>query len=95
MQSQTHLLNFRFYKRRIVGMNPIQKAIFMIGGPSKAARVMKVSPQAVCFWRDGLRQVPAERCPEIERATNGLVTCEELRPDLTAQWQYLRNTKKA
>ena len=37
----------------------------------------------------------AEFCVDIERATNGLVTCEELRPDLTAQWQYLRNTKKA
>ena len=76
-------------------MNPIKTAIFMIGGPSKAARVMKVSPQAICFWRDGIRQLPAERCPQIEMATNGLVTCEELRPDLTEQWQYLRGTRKA
>lgn len=36
------------------------------------------------------RQVPAERCPEIEKATAGAVTCEELRPDI--DWAYLRST---
>lgn len=29
------------------------------------------------------RPVPVERCPDIERATNGAVTCEELRADKT------------
>lgn len=28
----------------------------------------------------------------IERYTNGVVTCEELRPDLTDQWSYMRRT---
>ena len=29
---------------------------------------------------------------KIEAATAGAVTCEELRPDLSAQWQYIRAT---
>jgi DNA-binding transcriptional regulator YdaS (Cro superfamily) len=28
------------------------------------------------------RPTPPERCPAIERATSGKVTCEELRPDV-------------
>lgn len=42
-------------------------------------------------WRRGVRPVPAERCPAIERATGGAVTCEELRPDV--DWAYLRGTR--
>ena len=34
---------------------------------------------------------PIERCIPIERATNGEVTCEELRPDRKADFAYLRN----
>lgn len=46
-------------------------------------------PQAlISQWRRKVRPVPAERCPAIERATNGAVTCEELRPDV--DWAVLR-----
>lgn len=31
------------------------------------------------------RLTPPDRCPAIERATDGRVTCEELRPDV--RWQ--------
>lgn len=31
-------------------------------------------------------------CIDIERATNGAVTCEDLRPDLADRWAYLRGT---
>lgn len=41
-------------------------------------------------WSMGKRPVPAERCPTIERATGGLVRCEDLRPDV--EWYVLRNT---
>jgi len=41
-------------------------------------------------WTQGKRPVPAERCPQIEAATNGLVRCEDLRPDV--QWSVLRST---
>ena len=47
-----------------------------------------ITPQAVHKWKT----VPAERCPEIEKATQGAIRCEDLRPDV--DWQYLRGTKK-
>ncbi|MCL2656846.1 MAG: helix-turn-helix domain-containing protein [Betaproteobacteria bacterium] len=71
-------------------MKTIVNAIALLGGPSKAAATLNVTIQAVCFWRDGKRRLPAERCPAIERATGGAVTCEELRPDV--DWAYLRGT---
>jgi len=46
-------------------------------------------PSDVSSWAQGKRQVPAERCPQIEQATNGLVRCEDLRPDVA--WSVLRN----
>lgn len=44
----------------------------------------------VSQWVSGRRQVPAERCPEIEKVAGGLVRCEDLRPDV--DWAYLRGT---
>jgi DNA-binding transcriptional regulator YdaS (Cro superfamily) len=72
-------------------MTPIQKAISILGGASALARFIGVTPQAACNYRDG-REVPAEFCPTIERATNGAVRCEDLRPDV--DWTYLRGTNK-
>lgn len=56
------------------------------GGQLFIARLFGISVQAVSKWVK--KQVPAERCPEIEKATNGAVTCEDLRPDV--DWAYLR-----
>lgn len=52
-----------------------------------------VTPQVISNWKS--RDVPAEYCPQIERATKGLVRCEDLRPDVA--WDVLlnRNTEKA
>lgn len=47
-----------------------------------------VVPILVSQWKLGVRRVPAEHCPEIERVTGGLVRCEELRPDVN--WAVLR-----
>jgi DNA-binding transcriptional regulator YdaS (Cro superfamily) len=44
-------------------------------------------------WRNGIRPIPAERCPAIERATGGVVRCEDLRPDV--DWAVLRGTVTA
>ena len=57
------------------------------------ARELGVTTQAVCFWRDGRRKTPAEKCPDIERVTGGAIRCEDLRPDV--DWAYLRGTKRA
>lgn len=73
---------------RIVGMSYIKTAIEMLGGPVRAASIIGVTAQAVCFWRDGKRRFPAEHCPTVERATGGKVRCEELRPDV--DWSVLR-----
>lgn len=75
---------------RILAMNPIDRAIEHFGSVTKMAQKLGVSPQAVCFWRDAKRRIPAEKCPDIERGTEGRVTCEALRPDV--DWAYLRTT---
>lgn len=54
------------------------------------ARLLGVTPSTVNQWTTGYRPVPAERCPEIEKLTQGAVRCEELRPDV--DWAYLRGT---
>ena len=74
-------------------MNSIQKAIQKLGGPAKAAEVLRCSVQAVCFYRDGKRRFPAELCPVVERHLVGAVTCEELRPDV--DWAVLRRRRRA
>jgi DNA-binding transcriptional regulator YdaS (Cro superfamily) len=40
-----------------------------------------VTPVLVSQWRNGVRQIPIERCVAIERATEGAVTRQDLRPD--------------
>lgn len=73
-------------------MIEIARAIDLLGGPSRTAVILGVSPQAVCFWRDGKRKFPADYCPTIERATGGSVRCEDLRPDV--DWAVLRTTSE-
>ena len=53
------------------------------------AQALGVSAVVVSLWKTSARPVPAERCPDIEAATNGAVTCEELRPDVN--WSVLRS----
>lgn len=65
-------------------MNAIQQAIEAAGGPSKLAAGLGVTPQAVCFWRDGMRRLPFEHGPAIERLAGGAVTRQQLFPD---DWQ--------
>lgn len=59
---------------------------------SGLAESLGVTVTQVHHWAHGDRPVPASRCPDIELATNSMVTCEELRPDVN--WPYLRGTKK-
>lgn len=67
----------------------VEAAVAFFGGNASAlASAIDVSPQLVSFMRRGDRRVPAEKCPAIERLTNGTVRCEELRPDV--DWAYLR-----
>lgn len=52
------------------------------GRQTALAVAVKAQPQLVWQWANN-RPVPADRCADIERASDGDVTCEELRPDLT------------
>ncbi|MDD3355270.1 helix-turn-helix domain-containing protein [Zoogloea sp.] len=66
----------------------ISVAIKTIGSLSALARSIGVKPPTVHQWQTGRRPIPAERCPDIERATGGAVRCEDLRPDV--DWATVR-----
>lgn len=67
--------------------SPAARAIRALGGPVRAAERLGVERyQTVQSWLRN--RVPAEYCPLIERATDGLVRCEDLRPDVA--WDVLR-----
>lgn len=52
------------------------------GRAASLAATLRVPPELVSQWKTGERPVPAERCPDIERAADGEVCCEEMRADL-------------
>jgi DNA-binding transcriptional regulator YdaS (Cro superfamily) len=56
----------------------VAKAAKAVGGPTKLAKLLKISRPALYQWT----RVPAERVLAIENATSGVVTRHELRPDL-------------
>lgn len=64
--------------------HPIDIAAGILGSQTALADTLGVSKGAVHQWKDPERKVPSEHCGPIERATDGRVTCEQLRPDL--QW---------
>jgi DNA-binding transcriptional regulator YdaS (Cro superfamily) len=51
-----------------------------IGGTVAVARMAGVAPPSVTGWRK--RGIPPERCPSIERGSEGRVLCEQMRPDI-------------
>ena len=51
------------------------------GRGASLATVISVSPVLISQWSTGPRVPPIERCVPIERATNGAVTRQDLRPD--------------
>lgn len=62
------------------------------GRQTAIAIAIGCQPQLVWQWSRGIRRIPAERCPAIEKATGGLVRCEVLRPDVN--WAVLRAPKR-
>lgn len=63
------------------------------GRAAALGRALDVAPVLISQWANNSRPTPAERCPAIEKATDGAVTCEELRPDV--DWAYLRGSGAA
>ena len=70
----------------------ISMACEIVGGQSKLASCLDVTPATINQWVKGVRPVPAVHCPDIERLTKGEVRCEALCPDV--DWSYIRGTKK-
>lgn len=52
------------------------------GMAASIAAAIGVQPVMVSQWASRVKPVPTERCCELERATEGKVTCEELRADV-------------
>jgi DNA-binding transcriptional regulator YdaS (Cro superfamily) len=77
----------------MAGMNLLEYVNLARGRRSALARSIGTPAILVTQWASGQRQVPAERCPAIERATNGAVRCEDLRPDV--DWSVLRGPGQA
>jgi DNA-binding transcriptional regulator YdaS (Cro superfamily) len=72
--------------------NPVSEAVKICSSLAELARRIGVTKAAVWQWENKTK-VPAARCIDIERATGGAVTCEQLRPDLADRWSYLRGTE--
>lgn len=60
---------------------PIEEACEIVGSQAELARIMGVTPAMVNQLIKGHRPVPIEHCLAIERATDGRVTRQALRPD--------------
>lgn len=65
-------------------MSKYNEVIEHFGSPTKTSVALGVSVQAVCFWRDSLREINPKTCVDIERITNGKFTRKDLRPN---DWQ--------
>lgn len=51
------------------------------GAQRALARKLKIPATLISQWANERRPIPAERCVEIERATDGAVTRKDLRPN--------------
>lgn len=63
-------------------MEALHKAVSILGSQSALARAIRVKQQNIWSWLHVARKVPAEYCLAIEKATQGKVRREELRPDI-------------
>ena len=64
----------------IILIMSIQIAIEHFGSQAEMARILGVKPMVIYQWKK--RRIPAERAKQIVTATKGLVSLEQLRPDL-------------
>lgn len=60
------------------------------GGVSSLAKELGISPSYLSQLASGAAPISHSRCIDIEKATNGAIRCEDLRPDV--DWAYLRNS---
>lgn len=58
----------------------IARAIEIVGGAAPLAKLLSVTTQAVCFWRDGKRRFPEALGARLEEVTGGAVSRRRLWP---------------
>ena len=72
--------------------HPIDAVAHAVGGRSALAKRLGVTAAAIGNWK--MRGIPVQQCVAIERATGGLVTRKDLRPDDWADiWPELANSE--
>ena len=59
----------------------IERAAEVVGNKSVLSRAVGVQPPTLQQWIKGTRPIPIQKCIAIERATDGLVTRKDLRPN--------------
>lgn len=69
--------------------NAVSRAAVIVGGQTRLAGLLGVSSVSVSEWANAKRPVPAKRAVQIERATSGAVTRQELCPDWAEIWPEL------
>jgi DNA-binding transcriptional regulator YdaS (Cro superfamily) len=62
-------------------MNAVERAISILGSQAKLAAACEVTQTAVHKWLYGA-DIRAENAIKVEKATNGAVTRQQLRPDI-------------
>lgn len=62
-------------------MSFIKKAVKVIGGQTKLARLLKTNQSVVSHWVNRHQQAPAKYISRISALTNGEVTIQELLSD--------------
>ena len=59
-------------------MSNLREAITLIGGVTRTAEALDITPGAVSQWK----RAPAHHTIPLEKATDGKITRHDLRPDL-------------
>jgi DNA-binding transcriptional regulator YdaS (Cro superfamily) len=57
----------------------MKKIVEALGGPAAVSRMLKIKSPSVIGWGD---RIPAERCADLERASNSKFAVETMRPDV-------------
>lgn len=67
-------------KSAAMDTNALDKACQIVGSQNNLAARLGIRCASISGWRRR-GKVPTDRCLDIERATDGQVTCFDLRPD--------------
>ena len=59
-------------------MNSIERAIYFFRTPKIMAEKLGVTIQAVSNWKNGITKIPAYRAIQVERATKGEISIDDL-----------------